>query len=112
MCRTQHDQLAATVNQLEADNVALTDANRLMAEAASERDTLMHELEEEARSLHTRWGIEPANYIEHVFLQATKFALLNVNILPQFTFVRLDQSNISFAMYQVGVEIFCWLILD
>ena len=60
MCRTQHDQLAATVNQLEADNVALTDANRLMAEAASERDTLMHELEEEARSLHTRWDIEPA----------------------------------------------------
>ena len=53
--RTQHDQLAATVNQLEADNAELTDENRRMAEAASERETIVHELEEEAGSLHTRW---------------------------------------------------------
>lgn len=52
--RTQHDQLAATVNQLEADNVRLTDESRLMADAASERETLVRQLEEEARSLHTR----------------------------------------------------------
>ena len=55
MLRTQHDQLAATVNQLEADNAELTDENRRMAEAASERETIVHELEEEAGSLHTRW---------------------------------------------------------
>ena len=52
--RSQHEQLTATVSQLEANNVGLTDENRHLAEAASERETFVQELQEETRSLHTR----------------------------------------------------------
>ena len=52
--RSQHEQLTATVSQLEANNVGLTDENRHLAEAANERETFVQELQEETRSLHTR----------------------------------------------------------
>ena len=60
------------MNQLEADNAELTDENRRMAEAASERETIVHELEEEAGSLHTRWENRLRSRLDCVLVEVAR----------------------------------------